>query len=300
VIDRWSEANVLSLFERCSNAGRWGQNDALGTLNLITPERRRQALAAAWRGEVVPLGRPITSSVAGVPVSLQLTTEVVDGDVVSAGESLTLTPHGFEVTHLDALGHSFHAGRAYNGRSVGSIVGDDGLRDASVFEAHDGIVTRGVLLDVAKARGLSHLEAGDGIDADDLDAAEALTETTVQPGDAVVIRSGLQQRLAGGGRDTPELREGLLPETIPWLHGRDVAVYAGDCIERLPSGYAGIPLPLHQIGMVSMGLWFLDNPDVEALRDACQRFDSSVFALIIAPLAVMGGTASVVNPLALF
>lgn len=298
--DGWSRSDVAALFDRCSNAGRWGSDDALGTLNLITSERRRQALAGARRGEVVPLGRPLVSTDAGIPVGLHLSTEIVDDDLVSAGESLTLTPHGFEVTHLDALGHSFHGGRAYNGRTTQDVIGDQGLRDASVFAARGGIVTRGVLLDVAKARGVSHLEAGDGIGVADLEAAQALSGTNVQPGDAVMVRTGLQRRVASGGQDTPELREGLLPDTIPWLHERDVAVYSGDCIERMPSGYEGIPLPLHQVGMVAMGLWFLDNPDVEALRDACERFGSSVFALVVAPLAVSGGTASVVNPLALF
>ncbi len=297
--ERWSASEVVALFERCSNAGRWGADDELGTLNLITAKHHRQALELARHGEVVALGRPLRTSGTDAPATLRPTIEILGDDVVSAGEVLTLTPHGFEVTHLDSLGHSFYRGRAYNSRAVSDVIGDEGLHHGAVLAAAAGIVTRGVLLDVAAARGVEHLAAGDGVGAEDLDAAEALTGTTVQAGDAVVIHTGLARRVAGG-IDTPTLREGLTPDAIPWLHERDVAIYVGDCIERLPSGYDGIPLPLHQVGMVAMGLWFLDNPDVEALRDACARHGTSVFALIIAPLAVPGGTASAVNPLALF
>lgn len=297
--ERWSASDVAALFERCSNAGRWGPDDERGTLNLIALEHHRRALGLVRHGEVVALGRPLRASGTDAPATLRPTIEVLGGDVVSAGEVLTLTPHGFEVTHLDSLGHSFHRGHAYNGRAVSDVIGDEGLHHGAILAAAKGIVTRGVLLDVAAARGVEHLAAGDGVGAEDLDAAEALTGTTVQAGDAVVVHTGLARRVAGG-IDTPTLREGLTPDAIPWLHERDVAIYAGDCIERLPSGYDGIPLPLHQVGMVAMGLWFLDNPDVEALRDACATHGTSVFALIIAPLAVPGGTASAVNPLALF
>lgn len=295
----WSASEVAALFERCSNVGRWGVDDERGTLNLITSDRRVRALELARHGEVVALGRPLRVCGAGAPASLRPTTEVVGDDTVSAGDILTIMPHGFEVTHLDALGHSFYQGRAHNGRTVSDVLDREGLIHGSILGAATGIVTRGVLLDVAAARGVEHLAAGDGVGADDLDAAEAMTGTTVQAGDAVVVRTGLARRVAGG-IDTPTLREGLTPDAIPWLHERDVAIYAGDCIERLPSGYDGIPLPLHQVGMVGMGLWFLDNPDVEVLRDACTRYGTAVFALVIAPLAVPGGTASAVNPLALF
>lgn len=295
----WSTSDVETLFERCSNAGRWGVDDERGTLNLITLEHRRRALNLARRGEVVALGRPLRVSGPDAPASIRPKVELLDDDIVAVGESQTLVPHGFEVTHLDALGHSFYRGRAYNDRALSDVVGDHGLIHASIQAAATGIVTRGVLLDVAAARGLEHLAEGVGVSAADLDAAEAMTGTTVQPGDAVVVRTGLARRVAGGF-DTPTRREGLVPDAIPWLRERDVAIYAGDCIERLPSGHEGIPLPLHQVGMVAMGLWFLDNPDVEGLRDACVRFQTFVFALIVAPLALPGASASAVNPLALF
>ena len=96
------------------------------------------------------------------------------------------------------------------------------------------------------------------------------------------------------------LREGLLADAVAWLHARDVALYAGDCIERLPSGYPRLPMPLHQIGLVAMGLCILDAPDVEALAAACATRARHEFVLLVAPLRIPGGTASPVNPLAIF
>jgi kynurenine formamidase len=303
VTEEWSEDDVRALFSTCSNDGRWGSDDELGTLNLITPAKRRRSLNLATAGLVIPLGRPLPTIPGGAGKSsafLQLSTRMVGNEIVSVGDVLTVEPHGFDVTHLDALGHVFYADRAYNGRSATDILASDGLARTSIVAAAGGIVTRAVLLDVARARGVDYLDAGTFITADDLASAERMAGAKVEPGDAVFVRSGVARRVATGGIDSPEFREGLAPDAIPWLHQRDVALYSGDCIERLPSGYPGIPLPLHQIGMVAMGLWFLDNPDLEALRRACDGRHTAVFTLIVAPLIIPGATGSVVNPLALF
>lgn len=290
--------NIAALIDRCSNIGRWGPDDALGTLNLITPETRRRAVALVGAGEVVPLGRRLAN---GTDVALELITEVVEGATVSVGDMLTIQQHGFTITHFDALGHSFLNGRAFGGLSIAEVIGPHGLRHAAVTAvAATGVVTRGILLDVAAARGVDHLEAGDRVGAADLAAAEARAALTVGAGDAVFVRTGLARRVAAGSLDTPDLREGLAVDAIPWLRERDIAVYSGDCIERLPSEIPGLPLPLHQIGMVAMGLWFLDNPDLEVLREACDRHGTNAFALVIAPLAIEGATGSPINPLALF
>jgi hypothetical protein len=159
-----------------------------------------------------------------------------------------------------------------------------------------------VLLDVAAARGVAHLAAGDGIDVADLEACERRAGVTVGAGDAIFVRSGHGLRAAaeGGDHDEAAPHEGVLPEVVAWLRDRDVAVYSGDCIERRPSGYARVTMPLHQVGLVVMGLCILDCPDVEALAAACREEGRSDFALIVAPLRIPGGTGSAVNPLALF
>jgi kynurenine formamidase len=159
-----------------------------------------------------------------------------------------------------------------------------------------------VLLDVAAARDVPYLGPDEAIGADDLEAARRRASVEVAPGDAIVVRSGHALRAAAEGDDHDEAgpHEGVLPDVLPWLHSRDVAVYAGDCIEVRPSGYARVTMPLHQVGLVAMGLCILDVPDVEALAVACREEGRSEFVLIVAPLRVPGGTGSAVNPLAVF
>lgn len=288
-------------YGECSNLGRWAPDDALGTLNLITAEARLRALALPKLGVVVPLGNEaVAESSRQVPPSLVHAMTALGTEEISSQDIFLISPHGFEMTHLDALGHTNLGGRIYGGRLLAEELGPTGLRHGGVENAGGGIVTRGVLLDVASARGVEYLEQGAGISASDLDAAEEASGARVASGDAVFIRSGLGLRVSRGGVDSADFREGVLPDVLPWLHARDVAIYSGDCIERLPSEVEGLPLPVHQVGMSQMGLWFLDNPDVEALAAACRRYGRPDFLLIVAPLRLRGGTASPINPLAIF
>jgi kynurenine formamidase len=295
-----TEEEVLALFDSCSNVGRWGPDDELGTLNLITAARRLEALGSVRRGRVVALGAELRAGHShDDPVAVELRPRYSS---VDAHDDLTLRIHGFEVTHVDAPGHVFHDGRAWGGRRIDDVARADGLASGSVapLGAH-GIVTRGVLLDVAAVRGVAHLEPGDGIGIEDVETAEQRAGVTVGPGDAIVIRSGHALRAAaeGDAHDEADPHAGILPEVVAWLRARDVAVYSGDCIEVRPSGYPRVPMPLHQVGLVAMGLCILDGPDVEALARACREEGRSDFALVVAPLRIRGGTGSAVNPLAI-
>jgi len=296
-----TEEEVLRLFETCSNAGRWGEGDARGTLNYVTPEKRLEALAEAREGVSVSIGRDLVvrGSTQSPPSAMHVLT-YAGHEPRAALELLTLVPHGFEMTHLDAVTHSYFEGRVYNGRSAGDVVAPHGIAFGSIMEAADGIVTRGVLLDVAAVRGVAQLEAADGISVVDLEAAERRAGTRVSRGDAIFVRSGqaLRERRDGPIGEGP--REGLLAEAVPWLHEREIAVYSGDCIERMPSGYERVPMPLHQVGMVAMGLAILDCADCERLAEECRSRGRWTFCLVVAPLRVPGGSASAVNPLALF
>jgi kynurenine formamidase len=183
------------------------------------------------------------------------------------------------------------------------VLGSDGLSFGSIQAAAErAIVTRGVFLDVCAVRGVEWLLPTDGISAVDLDAAMAAAAATVGSGDAVFVRSGHALRAAaeGDAHDEEGLHEGLLPEAVGWLRERDVAIYAGDCIEQRPTSYERVRMPLHQIGLARIGLWILDCPDLEALAAACARNGRSDFLLVVAPLKIPGGTASAVNPLAIF
>lgn len=292
-----SEADALDLLRTLSNAGRWGPDDERGTLNLVDAAAVRRGTAEVRDGAVVSLARELHDGVPGFQHLM-----LYDAHAPRASQDATLIrSHGFEVTHVDALAHGFFEGSVYNGRRAADVVRPDGLAFGSIAALADGLVTRGVLLDVPRTQGREHLAAGDGIGAAELRAAEAAAGVTVMPGDAVFLRSGLDLRVARTGADLyGEPREGLLADALTWLRERDVAALCADCIERLPSGYERLPMPLHQIGLAAMGLVMVDGCDLERLADACRHRERSTFLLTAAPLPIRGGTGSPVNPLAVF
>ena len=293
------ENEFRQLADGISNWGRWGSEDERGTLNFITPAITQKALSLARYGDVIGLGKTLrVNNSQQNPASachFQLATGPVE---TSAQDALLLNPHGFEMTHFDAVGHSFFDGNVYNGRRISEVLTSSGLGFASIAAAASGIVTRGVLLDVAEVAGLKYLGLGVGIGREDLEKCEEVEGVTIGPGDAIFVRSGLDVREQLEG--VSEQREGVLPEILSFLHERDIAIYSGDCIERIPSDYPTLPMPFHQVGMAMMGLWFLDNPDIEVLATACRNHATFEFTLVIAPLNHPGGSASAVNPIAIF
>jgi kynurenine formamidase len=294
-----TEDEVLQLFTDCSNKGRWGDDDELGTLNYITTAKALAALRSVKVGATVSLGKDLrVRGSAQTPPSAALVIADPHQDPNAALDTLTIVQHGFEVTHVDAVGHSFFRGHQYNGRRADANFGPKGIHHGSIHALANGVVTRGVLLDVAEARGVVNLEPGDGILVSDLESAERSAGVLVAEGDAIFVRSGLDRQASGSDRTAA--RTGVLPDVVRWLHERRVAIYSGDCIERMPSGYPSVPMPLHQVGLVAMGLCMLDSTDMEVLADACRKFGRHEFAMVLAPLRIPGGTGSPVNPLALF
>jgi len=297
-----TEDEVLRLFETCSNRGRWGDDDELGTLNYITPAKVAAAAGLVTGQQTVSLSRDLStvqSPTNPVPVVHRMLF-VAQSDPITCLDSIEVTQHGFDVTHLDAVGHVFFEGAAWNGRRADQIVSPAGMSFGSVYPLRDGVTTRGVLLDVARARGVDALDPGEGVWPEDLDAAEALAGVRVEPGDAVVVRIGLGLREARGLSAASDPRPGLTAGCLAWLHQHQVALYSGDCVEQIPSPYQRVTLPLHMIGMVAMGLALLDNIAVEELAQTCAALGRSEFMLVVAPLRLPRATGSPVNPLAIF
>jgi hypothetical protein len=218
---------------------------------------------------------------------------------ITCMDAFTIACHGLEVTHLDAIGHMFIEGQMYNGRRVDEEVTAAGLEFADVAALSPGVFTRGVLLDIAALHGVSWLDAGYGVTAEDLTAAEAAAGVTVGPGDAIFVHVGAE-RLAAAAGASPDARAGLTAACLPWLFEREIAVYSGDCTEQLPSGYPRVPYPLHQIGFAAMGLVLLDNPNLAELIATCQGLGRFSFAVTFAPLTLAGATGCPVSPIALF
>lgn len=295
-----SRAEAIEAFARCSNAGRWGADDELGTLNLITPETRRRAAGLVREGVSVSLGSDV--DLVQRRLNPRPAWHVMHGERAlpyAAHDSIHLEVHGVG-THLDAVGHVYLDGVGYNDRRQGAVVAGDGLRANSIHAMRDGIFTRGVLLDVAAGAGVPWLAPDRFVTPADLDAAEALAGVRVEAGDAVFVHTGLERRAAPGHPADLVARAGLDLDAVLWLHSRDVAVFAGDCVERLPISDDVLPLPLHQIGIAAMGLALLDWPLLADLITACARYGRSDFLLTVAPLRIPGGTGSPVNPIATF
>ncbi len=323
--DDWSDQELDTLFERVSNAGRWGADDELGTLNFITSEKRRSAAALVQAGRVVSLAHSLAARpTATRPQQVDhrmLYWNVPDNPLrapPSAGDYLGLEIHQHGVTHLDSVSHiGSRDGRVYNGRRFDDVAAEDGLRHGSVFAQRDGIVSRGVLLDVAAALGVGWLEPDHQISADQLEVAECHGNIQVGRGDVIVVRAGVESREDAHGPSP--LGPGPGPDAVAWLHEREIAVYAGDAPEHLAEAGARIlgllplepredavrspsafPLLLHQIAIPSMGLVLLDYCRVEALARLCADLGRYEFLFVAAPLALPGGTGSPVNPLAIF
>jgi kynurenine formamidase len=291
------EREALALLDELSNEGRWGPADERGTLNHIDPSSIRDAVSEVVEGTVVALAQPLTTEVEG------FAHEMLHDDHAdrSCQDLISVRPHGFRITHVDALAHGFFEGRVYNGRRAEDVVTSDGVRFGSIAALAGGAVARGVLLDVAASRGLDHLSDSDGISAEDLCAAEEHAGVSVRRGDVLCLRSGLGLRVARESADIAGMpREGLLADALPWLHEREIAALCADCIERLPSGYERLPMPLHQIGLSAMGLVMIDACDLELLARACRERGRATFLFVAAPLPIVGGTGSPVNPLAVF
>jgi kynurenine formamidase len=212
--------------------------------------------------------------------------------------------HGHAWTHLDALCHVFWDGRMYNGRPAELVSAARGAEALPVTVAKQGIVTRGVLLDVAAARGVAWLEPGDTVWPADLEAAERKQRVSVEPGDAVFLRTGYGRFRRERRDDVPADRivePGWHAAAMPWLHARDVALIGCDAAnDAQPSRYPAIGLPVHVIGLVAMGLWLIDNCDLEAVAETATRLRRWSFQLSVCPLPLNGLTSSPVNPIATF
>ncbi|MDF2443464.1 MAG: hypothetical protein JWR01_1667, partial [Subtercola sp.] len=301
-----SKDDVLGWIDTLSNTGRWGADDQLGTLNLITPEHRVRASKLVTEGLVVPLGMDLDPGSPdplgrGTEIGLEPTTYNM-GDMFSARERLTLTPHG-SLTHLDAPSHIGWKRRFYNGLDFDDVRGPAGVRKLDVANARGGIVSRGVLLDIAATRGLPYLENGDGIYAEDIEAAERAHGVRLEPGDVLYCRTGYLTRALSGETDSHYGGVGYHIECMPLLHERGVAVIASDALNDMnPSGYAfdgpatpdrfaeldtdeaSLAFPVHVMALAVMGAWLLDHVEVEELARTCRRLGRHEFLTTIEPL----------------
>ncbi len=309
-----SESDVVRMMDSLSNWGRWGAEDQLGTLNLVTPARRVQAARLVREGIPVTCARPISTEITADTTFQPLRFMVDSGegrDTASpervlerrgAAEFIGMVFHGYTITHVDTPAHYFWQGRLYNGRSCNLVTSREGAQVESVELLRDGVVSRGVLLDVAALRG-RWLASGEGVMPEDLEAAERAQGVRVEEGDVLLVRTGYYARRLAEGPRHP-LRDGspaVHVAAAPWLRERGVAMLGTDTHNDVtPLPYPRLGNALHVVALVAMGLWLIDNANLEDLARACAQRRRWEFLLTIAPLRLPAATGSPVNPIAVF
>jgi kynurenine formamidase len=283
-----------------SNWGRWGKDDQIGALNLITPAKRRQAAALVKEGISVSLSRD-----ADTEKAIDNPDPFEHSMIAIGADRLGVVPHGVAHTHLDSLAHIHYDGVFYNGYKPDavSVMKNRHTRN-SIINLKNGIFTRGILVDLPRLKGVPYLEPGTPIYAQDIEAWEKIAGVKVSAGDALFLRTGRWARRAAlGPFDTSRTgkRSGPSASMIPWLRQRDVALLGGDVPPSLaPSDVEGETGAVHDFALVYLGVHIFDNVDLEALAEAAQARKRWEFLLTVAPLAIRGGTGSPANPIATF
>jgi kynurenine formamidase len=291
------------MMQSLSNWGRWGKEDQLGALNLITPQKRKDAAALVQEGLPISLARNAicTETFNSPPFEHRM---IETGHTPGAGSSADIYSvqyHGYTQTHLDALCHVFYQGRMYNGFSQRCVT-DEGAGKLSVINIKNGMFTRGVLMDFPGHWKIKYLKGDHVILPQHLDAWESETGVKIESGDAVFIRTGRWTRYATEGEwDVEAGSAGLDASCMPWFQERDVAILASDlALDVMPSGVADVRLPVHLITIVAMGVPIIDNCDLQDAAEMAAKLKRWVFLLTSEPLAVERGTGSPVNPIAIF
>ncbi|MFG3133265.1 cyclase family protein [Streptomyces tendae] len=284
-----------------TNWGRWGDDDQSGTLNLIDEAARARAAAEVRLARHVSLARtvdpvPLTTGLgpvggpATMPAGVMQTVNFTGFRPIALTDSLVVNTHNAALTHLDAFAHIPVDGHVYPGVPTQDAVTPTGVKHGSADPFTAGIVTRGVLLDLASN--------GDGLTADgrvggaDLAAALKRTGTSLYAGDAVALRGGWDT-------DQPLHRPvpGLDLSAVTWLHEHGVSVYLGDIGDPRPPVF---PMPLHQVALARLGLPLVDAARLDDLAAVCGELVRWSFLLVLAPPRITGTTGLVVNPLAIF
>ena len=274
-----------------SNWGRWGDDDELGALNLITPATRIDAARLVENGRVVSMARAMTidqlenpeeAGANRLPMLVGSTRSVFDIDIEGGyfWERYEIEYHGGAVSHLDALCHVAYNGKVYNGRNFEDVAStEDGCSAMGIINLQDGLVTRGVLLDMP----------GKAVRRQDIEAWESETGITISAGDALFLRTGRDIGQTGGYH----------PSLIPFLRERDIALLGAD-VPQEGGAVEGVSVPVHFFALVALGVHLFDNLGLEDLAETANELNRWEFMFMASPHVVPNGAGSAINPLAVF
>ncbi|MDJ0386159.1 cyclase family protein [Streptomyces sp. G-G2] len=284
-----------------TNWGRWGDDDQLGTLHLIDAAARKRAAAEVRDAHHVSLARrvhpvPLTTglgpvgSPAVMPAGVLQIVNFNGVKPLAMTDTLVVNTHNAAVTHVDAVAHMPVDGHIYPGVPVHAAVTPTGVTHGSADPFGAGVVTRGVLLDLAPGGG--RLPADRRVAGADLDAALERADTVLSSGDAVAVRGGWDTN-----RPLSQPVPGLDLSAVQWLNEHGVSVYLGDIGDARPAQF---PMPMHQVALARLGLPLVDAAELDELAEVCGRLGRSSFMLVLAPPRITGTTGLIVNPIAIF
>jgi kynurenine formamidase len=297
------------LAARVRNWGRWGDDDELGTLNLIDDAARQRGAASVVTGEAFSLSVPLDEDgpqIGIIPGRFNPVHKVFQVNEITIGDEdgTRFSDDSMELalqacTHWDALAHASYGGNLWNGHRADSIT-EAGASRCDIGKVKT-LVSRGVLLDIARLKGVDVIEAGYAFTGDDLDAAADLAGVTVEPGDVVLLRTGAMALfLAGDKIGYASASGGPSMQSADWFHDHDVAAVATDTMtfEVFPCERDDLMLPVHALHLVDMGLTQGQNWNLEALAADCAADGRATFLLSATPEPVTGGTGAPVAPVA--
>jgi kynurenine formamidase len=313
-----SEEALRKIALQVRNWGRWGPDDELGTLNHITPARIAAACRLATSGKVFALGIPLDrhGPQSGTRQRFNpIHTMFRDGGDAPRTPEEVRAAEGYGgsddwivmplqcVTQWDSLAHIFDQGKMYNGYDA-SLVTSSGAAKNSIFKTRDKIAGRGVLIDVARHKGVRALEPGYAISVADLEATAAAQNVEVLPGDLLLVRTGHMSRYLDKGdwkHFDLDPFPGVSVHTAPWLHAREIAAIGTDnyAVEVRPSEIPGFRNPFHVVAIANLGLTLGENYFLEDLAADCAADGRYAFLLVAPPLPVVRGVGTPINPYAL-
>ena len=299
-----TKADVDEWMQTLSNWGRWGAEDQLGAINLITPETRLAAVKLVTQGVSVSLARDAEKEAAvdnPRPFLHKMLNVGLNNPGQFVSDDFQVSYHGYAHTHMDSLCHMAFDGKMYNGFPQAEVVAEGAAR-LGVTNFKEGIFGRAVLMDIPRLKGVDWLEPGTPIYPSDLDAWEKEAGFSTGSGDIVLIRTGRwARRDTEGPWDVSSKSAGLHASAAKWLKDRDAAILGSDAASDVsPSLVEGVNQPIHQLVIIAMGMPIFDNLDLEAVAQEAARQNRWEFLVTAAPIAVGGGTGSPFNPIATF
>ena len=291
-------AEFDTLFQQVKNWGRWGPDDQLGSANLVTAAKRKQAVALVKSGVTVSLAHnPLTERADDNNNPFEHT--MLRGNSM---DRYAVSYHGYAHSHIDALCHILYKDQTYNGYARADVNTDKGCTKLGIQNLKEGVVTRGVLVDLPRLRGVPYLEPGTPIYVEDLEAWEKKAGVKIASGDALLVRTGRWARREKlGPWNVAQGAAGLHASVAPWIKARGVAFLGGDAAQDVvPSMVEGVALPIHTLMITGLGVNLLDNQDLESLGETAAKLNRWEFMLTIAPVPITGGTGFPLNAIAMF